>query len=166
MNLSFRSKLLGLVATAGFALAALVMASAIIARRVEGHLDDIRKHYLPKVGLRPQLQGQFERIQRGFQDAVAASDSEKLGGTVELKKEFLQQLAASSDAVDPGLAASLERAIEDFHAQALVVSKQLIAGETGESVVAKMRDRKSTRLNSSHVRISYAVFCLKKKKRT
>src|SRR3989442_7888601 len=28
----------------------------------------------------------------------------------------------------------------------------------------KLRDRKSTRLNSSHVRISYAVFCLKKKK--
>src|SRR3989442_3311888 len=27
----------------------------------------------------------------------------------------------------------------------------------------KSRDRKSTRLNSSHVRISYAVFCLKKK---
>src|SRR5436305_7780371 len=29
---------------------------------------------------------------------------------------------------------------------------------------AQMIDRKSTRLNSSHVRISYAVFCLKKKK--
>src|SRR5699024_11892092 len=28
------------------------------------------------------------------------------------------------------------------------------------------RDRKSTRLNSSHVSISYAVFCLKKKKNT
>src|SRR5436309_7776828 len=28
------------------------------------------------------------------------------------------------------------------------------------------RDRKSTRLNSSHVKISYAVFCLKKKKTT
>src|SRR5690554_7185737 len=27
-----------------------------------------------------------------------------------------------------------------------------------------LSDRKSTRLNSSHVRISYAVFCLKKKK--
>src|SRR5690606_42019541 len=27
------------------------------------------------------------------------------------------------------------------------------------------QDRKSTRLNSSHVKISYAVFCLKKKKR-
>src|SRR5690606_40993152 len=30
----------------------------------------------------------------------------------------------------------------------------------------KSRDRKSTRLNSSHVKISYAVLCLKKKKLT
>src|SRR3712207_8159685 len=29
-----------------------------------------------------------------------------------------------------------------------------------------MQDRKSTRLNSSHANISYAVFCLKKKKKT
>src|SRR5437773_7586788 len=28
-----------------------------------------------------------------------------------------------------------------------------------------LRDRKSTRLNSSHITISYAVFCLKKKKK-
>src|SRR3712207_7621012 len=32
------------------------------------------------------------------------------------------------------------------------------------SVAARMLDRKSTRLNSSHANISYAVFCLKKKK--
>src|SRR2546422_5388195 len=32
--------------------------------------------------------------------------------------------------------------------------------------VARLRDRKSTRLNSSHGYISYAVFCLKKKKKT
>src|SRR5256886_11250967 len=31
-------------------------------------------------------------------------------------------------------------------------------------VVTSMPDRKSTRLNSSHSQISYAVFCLKKKK--
>src|SRR5205814_6127505 len=30
---------------------------------------------------------------------------------------------------------------------------------------ARFRDRKSTRLNSSHLGISYAVFCLKKKKK-
>src|SRR2546429_6742911 len=34
----------------------------------------------------------------------------------------------------------------------------------GVSCGAKLRDRKSTRLNSSHGYISYAVFCLKKKK--
>src|SRR5436305_6479911 len=32
-----------------------------------------------------------------------------------------------------------------------------------EAIGAVPEDRKSTRLNSSHVRISYAVFCLKKK---
>src|SRR5437870_1250207 len=37
-------------------------------------------------------------------------------------------------------------------------------GERKEKNLAKMADRKSTRLNSSHVAISYAVFCLKKKK--
>src|SRR5688572_32288063 len=31
--------------------------------------------------------------------------------------------------------------------------------------IARERDRKSTRLNSSHSQISYAVFCLKKKKK-
>src|SRR3712207_8259372 len=34
----------------------------------------------------------------------------------------------------------------------------------GGTVLAGARDRKSTRLNSSHANISYAVFCLKKKK--
>src|SRR5437868_7980401 len=33
-------------------------------------------------------------------------------------------------------------------------------------ILGKSEDRKSTRLNSSHVSISYAVFCLKKKKNT
>src|SRR5690554_7213302 len=37
--------------------------------------------------------------------------------------------------------------------------------DDGDRVFEAVVDRKSTRLNSSHVRISYAVFCLKKKKR-
>src|SRR5207302_6704452 len=32
------------------------------------------------------------------------------------------------------------------------------------TITVKPKDRKSTRLNSSHVKISYAVFCLKKKR--
>src|SRR5690606_39482741 len=49
---------------------------------------------------------------------------------------------------------------------------QLIDRKEAEEAVAsqvadllrRVQDRKSTRLNSSHVKISYAVFCLKKKK--
>src|SRR5690606_42067589 len=51
--------------------------------------------------------------------------------------------------------------------------QQMVAGgHTGAAVQHRHAgrlvdgDRKSTRLNSSHVKISYAVFCLKKKKNT
>src|SRR3712207_8222447 len=37
-------------------------------------------------------------------------------------------------------------------------------GDEAQAGVDEERDRKSTRLNSSHANISYAVFCLKKKK--
>src|SRR3712207_7350627 len=36
----------------------------------------------------------------------------------------------------------------------------------GKNLSDKVLDRKSTRLNSSHANISYAVFCLKKKNKT
>src|SRR5690606_40580348 len=39
---------------------------------------------------------------------------------------------------------------------------QLIKLETKDTLHRRVADRKSTRLNSSHVKISYAVFCLKK----
>src|SRR5690606_39506772 len=50
-----------------------------------------------------------------------------------------------------------DRSIVDFNG---VVEFQCIAHEG----TTTREDRKSTRLNSSHVKISYAVFCLKKKK--
>src|SRR5690606_40098539 len=37
------------------------------------------------------------------------------------------------------------------------------AARLGQRALAAARDRKSTRLNSSHVKISYAGFCLRKK---
>src|SRR5690348_17597202 len=39
-----------------------------------------------------------------------------------------------------------------------------VAHDDVEAIAFEMADRKSTRLNSSHPSISYAVFCLKKKK--
>src|SRR2546430_13212298 len=57
----------------------------------------------------------------------------------------------------PGLRAEHVIAVRDFDASApLDLLERLLD--------AHVLDRKSTRLNSSHSQISYAVFCLKKKK--
>src|SRR3712207_6856787 len=42
---------------------------------------------------------------------------------------------------------------------------ELQLGRAVDEIDDQARDRKSTRLNSSHANISYAVFCLKKKKK-
>src|SRR5437899_9609622 len=47
---------------------------------------------------------------------------------------------------------------------ALVLRQHHVRGH--DELHASLEDRKSTRLNSSHLGISYAVFCLKKKKKT
>src|SRR2546426_2787667 len=47
--------------------------------------------------------------------------------------------------------------------QRLEVLRRRDAAEQDDSVCRVQADRKSTRLNSSHLVISYAVFCLKKK---
>src|SRR3989449_4501299 len=46
-----------------------------------------------------------------------------------------------------------------------IVASDLHAFPRGYSADRRLQDRKSTRLNSSHGYISYAVFCLKKKKK-
>src|SRR3712207_7712233 len=62
---------------------------------------------------------------------------------------------------DPEARAVLAR-LSVFRAPIAEEAAERVAG-AGEEVV---EDRKSTRLNSSHANISYAVFCLKKKKTT
>src|SRR5690606_40784022 len=49
------------------------------------------------------------------------------------------------------------------HVQVFIGKSGIIPPSQRFNVII-IRDRKSTRLNSSHVKISYAVFCLKKKK--
>src|SRR3712207_7439228 len=50
-------------------------------------------------------------------------------------------------------------------AQALATGSQAALGVGSTAGIVAGLDRKSTRLNSSHANISYAVFCLKKKKK-
>src|SRR5947207_12377266 len=62
----------------------------------------------------------------------------------------------------PAAAADLLRSAEGDLRDAVSVSP----GQATPRRAGRPRDRKSTRLNSSHTVISYAVFCLKKKNKT
>src|SRR5699024_11492643 len=73
-----------------------------------------------------------------------------------------------------GLAAAFAGVSAGFSANLLLTSLDPLLGDLTKMAAAtenaayaeQMTDRKSTRLNSSHVSISYAVFCLKKKNRS
>src|SRR5690606_41692572 len=74
---------------------------------------------------------------------------------ISLRGEPQVEARGGEEAVVPGV-------VGDARAQAggHAVVEEVRQGQLGEVADA---DRKSTRLNSSHVKISYAVFCLKKK---
>src|SRR2546427_2238214 len=75
-----------------------------------------------------------------------------------LFRSLLQPIQARINAVIQGMRAEGNYAVI-FDADA--PGNNIIAADPSLDVT---RDRKSTRLNSSHSQISYAVFCLKKKK--
>ena len=92
------------------------------------------------------------------------------GGAITLAKKFLAKgyspdLIIASDMLDLTTFLALTRTVT---AQIPVVlymhENQLTYPWSDKDRDVKAGDRKSTRLNSSHVVISYAVFCLKKKK--
>src|SRR5256885_8107967 len=86
---------------------------------------------------------------------------------------FRSQQAALTDSLAPYRSGDLKAALERFpfnqaddsDAERIYRAALLLAvGQVQEaSQLLALSDRKSTRLNSSHLVISYAVFCLKKK---
>src|SRR5690606_40072572 len=68
---------------------------------------------------------------------------------------------------EPLIARAIKRALAPFVVHIANDGEEALAalaGNTFDAILCDlMIDRKSTRLNSSHVKISYAVFCLKKK---
>src|SRR5690242_21045711 len=59
----------------------------------------------------------------------------------------------------PEIIATVAQAVREHGLERLVVDPVMVA----KGGAKLLRDRKRTRLNSSHMSISYAVFCLKKK---
>src|SRR3712207_7743408 len=77
--------------------------------------------------------------------------------TTLFRSGFTTEQVAIASATDPLLMGRLEPCDASRGQFALWLARAIRAGAD--------EDRKSTRLNSSHANISYAVFCLKKKKK-
>jgi signal transduction histidine kinase len=152
MRFDFRTKLLGIVAIPAVALVAILIGSSVLTARVERQLDHIETHYVPLVELEPQLEAGLERLERGFQDAVAAHDLDALDAMVHAKREFVARLEAARDATDPDDVAALHVALDDYFTRATEVSRRLIAGETGEGLVSAI-----TAMQAAHARTAALV---------
>src|SRR5207244_8140577 len=81
----------------------------------------------------------------------------------EGKEEFEKRIGAARDFFDYWI--DHEIAAVDLHSLGAKVQVARRLAEIISRVHDPLLDRKSTRLNSSHQIISYAVFCLKKKKK-
>src|SRR2546430_13016308 len=80
---------------------------------------------------------------------------------IEVTQNAARQLRTLLDAQKQSAGKGLRVQIMKGGCSGLHYEMTLDEKKTGDAVV----DRKSTRLNSSHSQISYAVFCLKKKKK-
>ena len=87
-----------------------------------------------------------------------AEDSEKAGSD----KEDKRMIIAMETTMDLAVYGGEEAVLDEMEERIRELDKKLSVTD-GKNQIAEL-DRKSTRLNSSHARISYAVFCLKKKK--
>src|SRR5438309_7777662 len=106
-------------------------------------MDDLRKPILPGKGA-----SDYERYLRTDELLSLQKPPDEFLHKDELTFQVVHQ---ASELLLKGAAWELERAREHI--------------EQGDFAnAARLLDRKSTRLNSSHSSISYAVFCLKKKK--
>src|SRR5207249_12249958 len=79
-----------------------------------------------------------------------------------LQPELVELFLVAAPAPPPGLVEAEEEDAAGTD-ELLEHERMVLAGRA--AIRSPLGDRKSTRLNSSHVSISYAVFCLKKKKK-
>src|SRR5256886_5096362 len=96
---------------------------------------------------------------RPMHDALPAeSGAAQLMGALEIERRLYLQLFNTLPT--PGLVLTADGEILEANPE----GAKLLGGPDAPTVRGRSQDRKSTRLNSSHSQISYAVFCLKKTK--
>ena len=141
---------------------------------VESDLENVSKNTVAEAlntfTKKPHMFFGYEKRLENFNENLpeAPRERQELTTTVKDKIDYVNQhIARYFDAV-------LQKECTNQIAKAdIIINGNIIAKDIPatfllglETKFKSIRDRKSTRLNSSHQIISYAVFCLKKKKQT
>src|SRR3989449_9621434 len=126
--------------------------------RPTGALSPVRKFESPSIGGGPGGDGKFDPVLL----APPPHPESETSSTPSERRDKLK----SPLRIDPSWRSIACLNVRAKPSLEIVVCNQLRRGRSrGLPHWAPFRDRKSTRLNSSHGYISYAVFCLKKKKK-
>src|SRR5689334_294529 len=111
MYLSLRAKLAVIVSIGAIGYLLSIVCGLIIDHRVREELTAIKERYVPRVEIGPRLTAQFEKIHRGFQDAVSAHDIETLEGTHHTVGTFFEMINATDTAIDASATAQIRAAV-------------------------------------------------------
>jgi CheY-like chemotaxis protein/signal transduction histidine kinase/HAMP domain-containing protein len=135
LQLSFRTKLLSIVAATTLAFVCVLAMQAWLGYRQTQSLEDVESRMVPKLELGPRLEAQFQGLRQSMQDAVAAQDSAALDDSIRLRNELIGTISSAGSALTPAEAAQLRHAVTTYHEAAYGVSRRLLRGEGGEALV-------------------------------
>src|SRR6266567_8537915 len=147
-----RHIVLGLDLQGGSHLLLEVDSNAVRKEKIQALLDDVRRV------LREARIGYTGLVARGESVEVRIRE----GGDPQLALAKLRELSQPIGGV---LGGGGQRTVEIADLGGGLIRLTLTQAAITERIRQSVEDRKSTRLNSSHSQISYAVFCLKKKKK-
>src|SRR5690625_6166167 len=115
----------------------------------------IQGHSLDEEQFRGDRFRDFKESLKGNNDLLSITQPQII------KNIHLQFLEAGADIIETNTFNANPISQEDYHLEDLTYELNVAAARVAREAA---EDRKSTRLNSSHVASSYAVFCLKKKR--
>jgi len=143
MRLTFTAKLILLVTVATLSGAVATVASSLIGAQQTRDLEQVEFRLVPRLELGPRLNAEFAQLARSMQDAVAAEDAAQLSSSAELKDRLLDRVDEASGLLTPEHTSTLHKAIEAYYESAHTVAQRMLAGETGEELLAEMRTMQS-----------------------
>src|SRR2546426_3203069 len=157
-----------------FALGLCPLAPVVFAQEKTSELEDLKKQMLQMEEQFRQLQRQIEKLEKQAAPSEATGQPQAADPALQKKiQEVEAKASAALEASKKTFASQFNPAISlgidtigsyKSNAQRFNPGDGTGTRDAGKPTNNIRPDRKSTRLNSSHLVISYAVFCLKKKK--